>query len=111
MSSILERAKEVLELNWRGGFTIPCENLYPFQWFWDSGFIAIGWSHFDESKAYEEFESLFKGQWSNGFIPHIIFHNESDTYYPGPEVHAAHLSAFARYSTSGITQPPVLGFI
>ena len=40
-------AIEILNDNWRDGFTIPCEGLYPFQWKWDSGFIAIGLAHFD----------------------------------------------------------------
>ena len=56
--------------------------------------------------------SLLSGQWTNGFIPHIIFHNEASSYYPGPEVHAAHLSPNApEVPTSGITQPPVTGFV
>ena len=109
---LANQAKVVLENNWKEAFTIPCEGLYPFQWFWDSGFIALGWAHLDIEKAKQEIYSLLKGQWSNGFIPHIVFHNPSDSYYPGPEVHAAHLSKFSSsIPTSGITQPPVLGFI
>ncbi len=112
MSSLLEKARRVLENNHKGGFTIPCEGLYPFQWNWDSGFIAIGWAHLDMEKAKDEIRSLLKGQWKNGFIPHIVFHNEASSYYPGPEVHAAHLSdQNPDIKTSGITQPPVLGFV
>ncbi len=85
---LLEQAKKVLEKNWQDGFTIPCEGLYPFQWNWDSGFIALGWAHIDMEKAKSELRYLLSGQWSNGFLPHIIFHNESETYFPGPEVHA-----------------------
>ena len=108
----INQAKTVLRNNWKDAFTIPCEGLYPFQWFWDSGFIALGWAHFNMDRAFTEIRSLLKGQWKNGFIPHIVFHNESDTYYPGPEVHAAHLSAYSpEVKTSGITQPPVLGFV
>ena len=63
-------------------------------------------------KAQQEIRSLLNGQWKNGFIPHIIFHNESDTYFPGPEVYAASLSKNSpEIPTSGITQPPVTGFI
>ena len=112
MSSTIQKAKQVLKNNWKEGFTIPCEGLYPFQWFWDSGFIALGWAHIDMKKAQQEIRSLLKGQWKNGFIPHIIFHNESDTYFPGPEVYAASLSKNSpEIPTSGITQPPVTGFI
>ena len=109
---LLKKAKKVLEENWQDGFTIPCEGLYPFQWNWDSGFIALGWAHIDMDKAKSELRYLLSGQWSNGFLPHIIFHNESETYFPGPEVHNSTLSPFAsRLKTSGITQPPVLGFV
>lgn len=112
MPNLLNQAKTVLQNNWKDGFTIPCEGLYPFQWNWDSGFIALGWAHFNMEHAHQEVRSLLKGQWKNGFLPHIVFHNESDTYFPGPEVHAANLSPFSPSTkTSGITQPPVLGFI
>lgn len=107
-----DKAIEVLNKNWKDGFTVPCEGLYPFQWDWDSGFIALGWMHIDLERSFMEIKSLLKGQWSNGFIPHIIFHNPADTYFPGPEVQASHLSPFAsKIPTSGITQPPVLGWV
>jgi len=112
MSALLEKAISVLENNWKDSFTIPCEGLYPFQWNWDSGFIAIGWAHVDLDRAKKEIQSLLKGQWSNGFLPHIIFHNESDTYFPGPEVHGVAVNPNSpEVKTSGITQPPVLGFV
>ena len=38
MSELYKKAIEVLENNWRGRFSIPCAKLYPFQWFWDSGY-------------------------------------------------------------------------
>ncbi len=112
MSVLAQKALQVLQNNWKEGFTIPCEGLYPFQWNWDSGFIAIGWAHSDMDRAKEEVRSLLKGQWKNGFLPHIVFHNDSDTYFPGPEVHAAYVSDQSpEMKTSGITQPPVLGFV
>ncbi len=112
MSSLLNAAASVLHANWRQSFTIPCEGLYPFQWNWDSGFIAMGWAHLEPERAKAEIRSLLRGQWSNGFLPHIVFHNDSDSYYPGPEVHAAYLSEYSpEVKTSGITQPPVLGFV
>ncbi len=112
MTTLLKSAASVLEKNWKNGFTIPCEGLYPFQWNWDSGFIAIGWAHLNIENAKAEIRSLLKGQWKNGFLPHIAFHNEATSYYPGPEVHATHISSNSpSIKTSGITQPPVLGFV
>ncbi|NNK87917.1 MAG: glycoside hydrolase [Flavobacteriaceae bacterium] len=112
MQHLLGAATGVLENNWKGTFTIPCEGLYPFQWNWDSGFIAIGWGHVKRERAYREIHSLLRGQWKNGFIPHIVFHNKADSYYPGPEVHASNLhDCSPDIPTSGITQPPVLGFV
>lgn len=111
--SLENNAEKVLLNNFQeGGYTIPCEGLYPFQWKWDSGFIAIGLAHFDLDKAEQEIESLFKGQWSNGMIPHIVFHKNSDTYFPGPDFHQSKLSPHAPIvPTTGMVQPPVLGFV
>ncbi len=112
LDDLCKKAHTVLENNYRQHFTIPCEGLYPFQWNWDSGFIALGWMYLDLERAFTEIRSLLSGQWKNGMIPHIIFHNPSDTYFPGPEVQASHLSLQApAVPTSGITQPPVLGFV
>lgn len=113
MNNLREKAIEVLKNNWKDGFSIPCENLYPFQWNWDSGFIAIGFAHFDMAKAEQEIQTLVNSQWENGFIPHIIFHNDSDTYFPGPDFHQSHLhpQASKKYRSTGMTQPPVLGFV
>jgi len=112
---LIEKAKQVLNSNFKSdkGFTIPCEGLYPFQWNWDSGFIAIGYAHYDTNKAKREIEALLSAQWENGFIPHIVFHNDSDTYFPGPEYHLSKLHPLASktHKTTGMTQPPVLGFV
>lgn len=113
MQHLITKAQDVLNNNARPkGFTIPCEGLYPFQWFWDSGFIAIGLAHFNMDRAKREITSLLSGQWQNGFIPHIVFHNNSDTYFPGPDYHQSYLhpQASKTHKTSGITQPPVTGF-
>ena len=62
-TNLIEGAKKVLNSNFNEekGFTIPCEGLYPFQWHWDSGFIAIGYAHYDIEKAKREVESLLSG--------------------------------------------------
>nr|WP_298792207.1 trehalase family glycosidase [uncultured Allomuricauda sp.] len=111
---LIHKAIEVLENNFqKEGFTIPSKGLYPFQWKWDSGFIAIGFAHYDVKKAKKEIETLLDAQWENGFIPHIIFHTESDTYFPGPDFHQSelHPKSSKKYRSTGMTQPPVTGFI
>ena len=111
---LLEKAREVLDNNFQdGGFSVPSKGLYPFQWKWDSGFIAIGLAHYDMAKAKMEIETLLDAQWDNGFIPHIVFHTESDTYFPGADFHQSELHPLSskKYRSTGMTQPPVLGFI
>ena len=100
----IEAAQAVLRENDRGGYTVPSEKLYPFQWNWDSAFVALGWATFDDPRAWREIERLMEGQWADGLVPHIVFHAPSDDYFPGPAVWGtAHVPP-----TSGITQPPVL---
>jgi neutral trehalase len=108
-----EQAKEILTANNYGGYTIPSPKLYPFQWNWDSGFIALGLSYFDKKNAYDEIRNMFKGQWSNGMLPHINFHHLDENYFPGPEVWGTQECKWAPrgLATSGITQPPVFGFV
>lgn len=107
-----EKAKEVLEGNWRSGYTIPSSTLYPFQWNWDAGFHALGWMYVDIEKAIQEVNHIFSGQWKNGMLPHIVFHKEDENYFPGPSEWDIHQSANCpeNIKTSGITQLPVFGF-
>lgn len=113
MKQLEEKAIRVLNNNWKDSFSIPCSNLYPFQWKWDSGFIAIGFAYFDMPKAEKEIETLLDAQWENGFIPHIIFHSENDSYFPGANFHRSNLhpQASKKYKSTGMTQPPVTGFV
>jgi glycogen debranching enzyme len=98
----------VLDANWTGRATMPSPALYPHQWSWDSACIAIGFSRLDQARAERELRALFKGQWRNGLLPHIVF-NENANYFPGPEFWQTELSTEATRSprTSGIVQPPV----
>ena len=85
---LYKKAIAVLDANFQeGGFTIPSAGLYPFQWKWDSGFIAIGFAHYDVEKAKTEMRTLLDAQWENGFIPHIVFHTDNDSYFPGADFH------------------------
>jgi len=104
---VVAQAEEVLRANDRGGYTVPTAGLYPFQWNWDSCLTALGQSHFDEERAWREVETLFAHQWEDGMVPHIVFHEPSDGYFPGPEVWGTGRPT----PTSGITQPPVAGFV
>ena len=96
-------AREILKANDRGGYTVPNANVYPFQWNWDSAFVALGFQTFDEPRAWSELETLFSGQWDDGMVPHIVFHRPADGYYPGPAAWGTHHTP----PTSGISQPPV----
>lgn len=103
--TMLEMAQAILRDNDRGGFTVPSARLYPFQWNWDAGITALGWMCFDEARAWQELHSLFLGQWENGLVPHIVFHQPSDSYFPGPEQWGL---AHRKPPTTSITQPPLL---
>jgi hypothetical protein len=102
--SRIEAARAILAANDRGGYTVPTDRLYPFQWNWDSAFVAMGWATFDLDRAWREIEKLLEGQWDDGLIPQIVFHAPSKDYFPGPEVWGVARTP----PTSGIPQPPVL---
>lgn len=96
-------AQAILAKNDRGGYTIPTDGLYPFQWNWDSAFTTLGWATVDIDRAWREVETLISAQWSNGMVPHIVFWHDDEGYFPGH----AEWGAGQTPPTSGITQPPV----
>lgn len=100
-------ARAILEANDRGGYTVPNGRVYPFQWNWDSAFVALGFATFDADRAWTEIETLFKAQWPGGFVPHIVFWQDDPGYFPGPGVWATGTTP----PTSGITQPPVAAIV
>ena len=105
---VLDRqAREILQSNDRGGYTVPTHGLYPFQWNWDSAFVALGFAAFDQNRAWQEIETLVSAQWDDGMIPHIVFHQHDEGYFPGPGVWGTGKTP----PTSGISQPPVLATI
>lgn len=111
---LIKEAIAILDSNFQeGGFTIPSQGLYPFQWKWDSGFIAIGLAYYDIDRAQLELKTLFDAQWGNGFIPHIVFHTDDDSYFPGADFHKSELHPLSskKYKSTGMTQPPVIGFV
>jgi glucosylglycerate hydrolase len=78
-------AQQVLRQNDMGGWTRAASNLYPHQWSWDTGFIAIGLAHLDTRRAGRELLTLFQHQWKTGKVPHIVFNPEAppESYFPG----------------------------
>jgi hypothetical protein len=108
--NLLDEAIEALKSNDLGDWTRPAPGLYPHQWLWDSCFIAIGLSHVNVRRAKKEIESLFRGQWSNGMMAHMIFAPDSKNHRGGPSLWDSKVSPHSpiKYETSGITQPPIL---
>lgn len=101
---LIEQAKDILVKNDVDGYTVPTHGLYPFQWNWDAAITALGWMKVDESRAWLEIEMLLKGQWENGMVPHIVFHQEVETYFPGAKIWGVKQDI----PTTAISQPPVL---
>ena len=60
----------------------------------------------DPERAAAELESLLRGQWPDGRVPHIVFHADvpEDAYFPGPAFWDSDVDGVA---TSGLTQPPL----
>lgn len=106
---LIEAARAILDANRVGRYTKPAPNLYPHQWSWDSAFIAMGYAHYDQSRAEDELRSLFAAQWSNGLVPHIVFNPHASAYSPNPEMWRTrdHPHVPPGQRTSGIVQPPV----
>ena len=108
MPNRLEEAKEILLGNRKNGYTLPTNNkLYPAQWNWDSAFIALGYSHFNLDFSITEIETLLDGQWDDGMVPHILFHEKDTSYFPNHTT----WKCGKNIPSSGITQPPVLAII
>ncbi len=111
MKTLVTAARNVLEANWLGSSTLPSRTLYPHQWSWDSAFIALGRSWYDQARAEQELETLFAAQWANGMLPHIVFNGRVSEaeYFPGPGFWDAGRTGKVPpgISTSGITQPPI----
>lgn len=98
-----DQAAAVLQKNDLGGYTVPTHGLYPFQWSWDSAITALGWLRLDEARAWAEAETMFQGQWANGMVPHILFHKDAESYFPGPDIWGSQQPV----PSSAISQPPL----
>ena len=108
-TQLAARAAYLLRGNDLGVMTTAAPLLYPHMWSWDAAFVAIGLAPLSVERAVVELDTLLSAQWTNGMIPHIVFANGVDGYFPGPARWAT--SALAAHAprtrhTSGITQPP-----
>lgn len=103
-------AMATLNQNKRQQHTVPSHILYPHQWSWDAGFIAVGLARFAPQRAWDDLRSLFESQWADGRVPHIVF-DPVDTdrpYFPGPQFwRSDSVPGAPARPTSGIVQPPV----
>lgn len=106
---MFDRAVSVLRGNDAGAFTRPSLHQYPHQWNWDSAVIALALAHFDLPRAQLEIRSLLAGQWRDGMLPHIVYHEPASDYFPSAAFWQIERSRSApRLPTSGLTQPPLL---
>jgi hypothetical protein len=111
---LLERAAALLAENTRTAmldgrvftFTVPSGGRYRFQWFWDSCFHAIVWAQIDRERAAEELRSLLAWQRDDGFLPHVIFWDQS--LVPRFSWQWLESRGWGRPRTSAMIQPPVL---
>ncbi len=109
-TQLAARAAYLLRGNDLGVMTSAAPRLYPHMWSWDAAFVAVGLAPLSVERAVIELDTLLSAQWANGMIPHIVFADGVDGYFPGPDRWACGglaANAPANRRTSGITQPPV----
>lgn len=121
--AVSNRVQALLEANTRTAtvngqalrFSVPSPKTYPFQWFWDSCFHSIVWTHFDVERAKEELRALVSSQDRDGFIPHIIYWDKSRvsrSVFLGPWQESKGWWSFLPFTPkprhSALMQPPVI---
>jgi glycogen debranching enzyme len=86
-------ARQTLDGNWREGripdgtryaYTCPSPPRYRHQWYWDSCFHAIVWTHFEPARAREELRTLLRAGRPDGFIPHTVFWDQPPGWRRAP---------------------------
>ena len=95
---IRNKSLNLLESNWdeARGYCVPHSVKYPHLWLWDSCFHSIAWAAFADVRALVELSAIFKEQFENGFLPHMVYAGK--TIRRGP-----------KGNVSSFTQPPVYG--
>ncbi|GAA2458862.1 trehalase family glycosidase [Actinomadura vinacea] len=110
-TALWDAAARVLDANWTGSATVPSPGLYPHQWSWDSVFVSMGLARHRRDRAERELLTLFRGQWADGLVPHIVFNTTlaRHAYFPGPDLWRSDRQPHAPHGvhTSGLTQPPL----
>lgn len=111
-NTMAARATAILQANDTGTSIKAAPALYPHQWSWDAAFVSIGLAHLSVDRAVQEMRALFRGQWKNGMVPHIVYSADvPDTgYFPDAsrwDVAGASPDAPEGVATSGIIQPPM----
>jgi hypothetical protein len=104
---LARQAKAVLDFDWTGEYPMPGPRLYLHQWSWDSAFIAIGYSHYDQERAMSELRHLFEAQWKNGLLPQIVFNWKHMVIRTTPSVCEKPSSSCARTRVSTSTSTPL----
>jgi hypothetical protein len=119
--TLLARAGELLAENTRHAvlngrrytFSIPAQERYRFQWFWDSCFHAIVWARLDVERACDELRGLLALQAPSGRIPHVVFWDETLVsrtgwhYLESPGLAGWFLPG-SRPRATAMIQPPVI---
>lgn len=88
----------------------PTKEYYAHKWNWDSATVAMGLVSVDYKRAHDEILSLIAGQWENGLIAQITFNPKERKYFPGPQFWGTKTFRRGEIITSGISQPPFLGY-
>ncbi len=114
-AEIRQTAERQLRANLRRGvssingqpysFCLPSNVTYPYQWFWDSCFHAIIWSHIDIEQAKDELRTLLRAQKAGGRIPHRIAWERQWLY---PYRFYLHSTSLRWPVHSRLVQPPLL---
>lgn len=103
-------AIQTLDRNRSRRHTVPSRTLYPHQWSWDTGFIGVGLAHYAPRRSWLDLRALFRAQWADGRVPHIVFDPgvPPRDYFPGPDLwQTTDVPAAPPTATSGVVQPPV----
>ena len=113
---VVAECRRVLEGNrqrgvsaWDGkryDFVCPSPTTYPFQWWWDSAFIAIALLHVDPELSKQEIRCLLQGARPDGFMPHMILWEKNKHERALESVQPIRL-AHPFYTAT--IQPPVIG--
>ncbi len=84
-------------------FTCPSARRYRHQWYWDSCFHAIAWTHVDPARARDELRTLLRAGRADGFVPHTAFWQAAPRWRRAPLYATAHMWGDA--ATASIQTP------